>query len=124
MSNVLCVQCGQEFDCVRFSVRARCGNCKKILKQEQNMRYRQKQKEQAVPLSSAIARKISVLTVVHDPLDHGGFAKGVTLNRQDWGQMLKHLSFTPGTILKDGQDRLYIFELGNISKKEKQDECI
>lgn len=60
-------------------------------------------------LNLAVERNVRILTVVSDPLGRGGFQAGVRFVKEEWEQMLKHLSFTHGTILKDGDGRLYMF---------------
>jgi hypothetical protein len=52
-------------------------------------------------------RGVIGLTVVADPLGRGGFAAGTYFPHDEWVGMLKHWSFTPGTILRDRDGRLY-----------------
>jgi len=55
---------------------------------------------------------VRAMTVVSDPLMPGGFAAGTPFGQDEWEQMLRMMTFTPGTILRDGQGRLYEFRLG------------
>jgi hypothetical protein len=86
-----------------------CRECRKLAGYAAMRRAREKAKVVAVDLNQAVRRDVRILTVVSDPLKGGGFRAGVRFMKEEWEQMLKHLSFTPGTTLKDGEGRLYVF---------------
>jgi hypothetical protein len=104
--------CGEWFLAKRKGKHGRCPDCALRAKRIRQEKWRARQCAEAVSLDYAVVRKVVNLTVVHDPLEVGGFAKGVTFIKEEWEQMLRHLTFTPGTILCDGQKRLYEFRLG------------
>jgi hypothetical protein len=106
-------KCGQGFQARKFQKFARCPSCRKEARLDNAMRYRAKLKKgfgEPLPLRVAIERKVTGLTVVLDPLEPGGFAPGTVFDRTGWREMYAHFSFTPGTLLKDVQGRLYKFE--------------
>jgi hypothetical protein len=81
------------------------------MKKERMLIWHEKAKIMPVDLKVAIDRHVVSLTVVCDPLgiEEGGFEPGATFGKNDWMQMFQRFSFTPGTVLKDGQGRLYEF---------------
>lgn len=58
-------------------------------------------------LEEAVARNVIGLTVVHDPIDVGGFREGTHFGHDEWVAMMKYYTFTPGTILQDADGRKY-----------------
>ena len=112
MSVIVECGCGASFEAKRKSKQGRCPACALKAKRIRQEKWRERQCAEAVSLDYAVARRVVNLTVVNDPLDKGGFAAGVTFIKEEWEQMLRHLTFTPGTILMDGQRRLYEFRLG------------
>jgi hypothetical protein len=109
--NLVC-GCDASFVAKRISKYQRCPACALRARQLRVERYREKQKVVPVPLTKAIERKVRAVTVVRDPLAVGGFAAGTVFGQDEWEQMLRLMTFTPGTVLMDGQGRLYRFELG------------
>ena len=65
----------------------------------------------AAPLEVAVERRAASLVVVDDPLRPGGFREGTLLTKEEWRQMLRLLTFTPGPLLRDGQGRLYEYQV-------------
>jgi len=118
MSVTLICGCGASFEAKRVSKYQRCSGCAVRARQLRVERYRAKQKVVAVPLEKAIERKVRAMTVVNDPLVPGGFAAGTPFGQDEWEQMLRMMTFTPGTILRDGQGRLYEFRLGRGARYE------
>jgi hypothetical protein len=105
--------CGKTFDETRGSRYKRCPACALRAKELAQARWRERQRAEKAPLQAAVARHVTNLTVVCDPLEEeGGFRAGVVFPKQDWTLMLQYLAFTPGTILRDAQMRLYEFRLG------------
>jgi hypothetical protein len=112
VSVTLICGCGEAFEAQRVSRYQRCPACAARAKKLRQERWRAKQLRVAVPVEEAIKRKVRTLTVVHDPLEGGGFREGTEFIQEEWEQMLRHLTFTPGTLLMDGQKRMYEFRLG------------
>lgn len=112
MSVILNCGCGAKFEAKRKSRYPRCPACAIRARQLRCERYREKQKVVAVSVEKALERGVRMLTVVNDPLDIGGFQPGTVFDKEDWKNMIIHLTFTPETILKDGSGRLYVFRLG------------
>ena len=119
MSVILICGCGASFEAVRVSKYGRCPACAARAKKIRQDRWRGKQRIMAVPLEKAIERKVRAMTVVNDPLMPGGFAAGTPFGQDEWEQMLRLMTFTPGTILRDGQGRLYEFRLGRGARYER-----
>jgi len=105
--------CGKVFEAKRMSRYKRCPTCAERAKVLAQARWRERQQAEKAPLQAAVARHVTNLTVVRDPLDeNGGFRAGVTFSKDDWQLMMRFMTFTPGTILRDAQQRLYEFRLG------------
>jgi DNA-directed RNA polymerase subunit RPC12/RpoP len=114
MSVRLICGCGKQFEAQRVSRYQRCPDCAARAKKLRQERWREKQTRQAAPIEVAIQRKVRTLIVVNDPLERGGFREGTEFIQEEWEQMVRHLTFTPGTLLMDGQKRLYEFRLGTL----------
>jgi DNA-directed RNA polymerase subunit RPC12/RpoP len=114
--NLIC-GCGASFEAKRKSKYAQCPACAARARKIRQDKWYGKQKLVAAPMQKAVERKVKRLFVVDDPLplDKGGFKPGTEFLMDDWRDMVRLMTFTPGTILKDGQGRLYEFRLG---KKE------
>jgi len=106
---VICAGCGQGYVARKRIVNGYCRECRKLAGYEAMRRAREKARVVAVDLNLAVERNVRFLTVVNDPDAKGGFHAGVRFVKEEWEQMLKHLSFTPGTLLKDEIGRLYRF---------------
>lgn len=111
---IVCANCGEGYV---GRVRVQRGFCRQKACQaaaqlDRTHKSREKAKVVAVDLTLAINRAVGSLIVVHDPLDRGGFGAGVVFDKEQWERMLANMTFTPGTVLKDGQGRLYEFRLG------------
>jgi len=90
----------------------RNGKCDREAQLARLHKSRAKAKNYAAPIERALARGVGSLSVVSDPLECGGFKPGTSFPKDYWELMVKDLTFTPGTVLKDGQGRLYEFRLG------------
>jgi len=110
---IVCTNCGEGYVARRWVERGWCR--KKECRKAANIEYLHRSlglaKVRPVDLRQAILRRVKALEVVNDPLDVGGFAKGTVFIQEHWERMLFNFSFTPGTILKDSQNRLYEFRV-------------
>lgn len=114
MSYVLiCSVCGNGYVGNRKVTNGICGDrkCKNAAELNRTHKSRERAKTFAVPVEQAVTRGVTNLTVVSDPLESGGFKPGTSFPKDYWTLMLKDMTFTPGTILRDGQQRLYEFQL-------------
>jgi hypothetical protein len=123
VSVIVVCGCGASFEAKRKSKYGRCPACALRAKRIRQDRWRTRQCEVAVSLEVAFERGVKRLVVVLDPLERGGFREGTEFHQEEWEQMVRHLSFTPGTLLMDGQRRLYEFRLGTAgSRYQRQTE--
>ena len=111
-----CSRCGGSYTGRRRRPLSFCPSCRPKINLE---RMRRNRKDRAarlmVPtgssdlpgLEEAVERRVIGLTVVHDPIDVGGFRPGTYFGHDDWVSMMKCWTFTPGTILKDMYGREY-----------------
>ena len=111
MSEVICAGCGGTYEARRRSKYGYCPVCAAAAKRASQDRWHERQKVMAVPLKKAVERGVRSLTVVTDPLEFGGFRAGAQFSQDEWQQMLRLSSFSPGTVLRDGQGRLYEYEI-------------
>jgi hypothetical protein len=102
-----CSACGESYTARRKTDPCFCRNCKVKAQLDRNVKYRMRKKEVKSTLYQAVERKVIGLTVVLDPLERCGFAAGTYFPHDEWVGMLKYRSFTPGTILRDCDGRLY-----------------
>lgn len=58
-----------------------------------------------------VSLTLGPLYVVDDPLDVGGWPMGKRFSQDEWQGMVRFLTFTPGTVLRDRFGRLYRFDL-------------
>lgn len=103
--------CGTVFEASRRSKYPRCADCSRRAERISHKKWLAKSKSVIAPLDAALERGVSNLSVVIDPLESGGFKPGTSFPKDYWTLMLKDMTFTPGTILRDGQQRLYEFQL-------------
>ena len=115
---VICAGCGKGYVARKRIINGYCRECRKLAGYAAMRRAREKARVVAVDLHLAVERNVRFLTVVNDPDAKGGFHAGVRFVKEEWEQMLKHLSFTPGTLLKDGDGRLYRFSGQEVWKEQ------
>lgn len=123
---LICSHCGKSYTGRRHRTVSYCPDCRRVVNLERMRSKRLKQKY--VPmflndlpgLEEAVARNVIGLTVVHDPMEVGGFRAGTYFGHDDWIAMMKRWSFTPGTILRDATGREYQtpIEHPHVLKKE------
>jgi len=109
--------CGEVFEAKRVSRYGRCPACALRAKELAQARWWDRQRSENVPLETALTRHVTNLVVVRDPLECGGFRAGAEFSQIEWHKMLDNFSFTPGTILRDAQHRLYeVYGGSNVSR--------
>lgn len=92
-----------------------CKNCREVFFTRDSGVYCKKAECQAAALKAPVplekvfsATNVYSLEVVNDPLEPGGFRAGQRFNLEEIEAMVKYWSFTPGTILRDLNGRLYV----------------
>jgi len=110
---LICSICGNGYVGTRKVANGVCRSreCHNAAELKRTHKSRDIAKRIPAPVERAIARGVTKLTVVNDPLEDGGFKAGTSFPKDYWELMLKDMTFTPGTILIDGQNRLYEFQL-------------
>jgi hypothetical protein len=84
---------------------------------ERKRAWDKRRREKVLDLYEVMGDTPRALTVVSDPLEEGGFAAGTKFSVEECEAMLRHFSFTPGTILQDANGKLYRFEDGDFVKE-------
>ena len=103
--------CGTVYEARRVSKYGRCPACAARAKEIRQAQWRERQRAEAASLQEALARHVTYLTVVRDPLGaEGGFRSGVVFSKEDWTQMLRLGAFTNQTVLRDSLGRLYEYQ--------------
>lgn len=117
MHFVNCARCGGEYLSLRRIKHGYCPMCKPVVIMERKRAWEKRNKEKILDLYEGMEGSPRALTVVSDPLEEGGFAAGTRFSVEECEAMLKHFSFTPGTILQDANGKLYKFEDGDFIKE-------
>ena len=117
MHFVNCARCGGGYWSLRRIKRGYCSMCRPVVIAERKRAWERRNRERVLDLYEVMGESPRALTVVSDPLEEGGFAAGTRFSVEECEAMLRHFAFTPGTVLRDANGKLYKFQDGDFVKE-------